>query len=159
MAKVFLLFGSNIGDRQGYINDAIVAVSYEIGSILKQSSIFETSAWGNTAQQSFYNTVAVVETKLLPQQLLSVILNIEKELGRERINKWEARVIDIDILYYDDLIFKSENLMIPHPLLHQRKFTLIPLVEIAPNYIHPELQLSNCQLLNCCIDNLEVKKT
>lgn len=158
MAKVFLLFGSNIGDRQGFINDAIVSVSKEIGTILKQSSIFETSAWGNTAQQSFYNSVAIVESTLPPELLLNVILRIEKELGRVRINKWEARSIDIDILYYDDLIFESENLMIPHPLLHQRRFTLVPLVEIAPNHIHPKLKLSNSQLLDASIDTLDVIK-
>ena len=158
MAKLFLLFGSNIGNRSENISKAIYFVSKDIGEIFNTSSLFETDAWGNTNQDSFYNLVCEVSTNDGPELILTKILEIEQKLGRVRVKKWEARIIDIDILYIDDIIFKSETLQIPHPLLHERKFTLMPLVQIAADYIHPILKLTSIELLQNCKDSLDVKE-
>jgi 2-amino-4-hydroxy-6-hydroxymethyldihydropteridine diphosphokinase len=156
MNNSVLLLGSNMGNRLQLINQAKKKIAEQIGDIILNSAIYETAAWGKTEQNSFYNCVCSVQTLLTPEQLLHTILNIESELGRKRTKKWAPRFIDIDILYYNTLVFETEELTIPHPLLHFRKFTLIPLVEILPNYIHPKLNCSNANLLAQCSDNLSV---
>ena len=158
MSKVILLFGSNIGNKTENITKALSQVSGSLGEIIRTSSLYETAAWGNTNQESFYNLVCTLNTSFSPEQILKKILEIEQKLGRIRVKKWEARIIDIDILYIDDIIFKSETLQIPHPLLHERKFTLMPLVQIAPDYIHPILKLTSIELLQNCKDSLDVKE-
>lgn len=158
MAKLFLLFGSNIGNRSENISKALTLVSEALGVIGDTSSFYETAAWGNTNQASFYNLVCTLNTITKPELVLEKILAIEESLGRVRNQKWEARIIDIDILYYDDLIVDTPQLKIPHPLLQERRFTLMPLDEIEPNFIHPSYHLSNSELLERCTDALEVEK-
>ncbi len=157
-ANVVLLLGGNLGDRFQNISNAVNAIKEFVGSIQKKSSLYETAAWGITDQPHFLNQVVVVHTILSAQQVLEKILFIEKQLGRERLVKMGPRIIDIDILFYDDTIIEEENLIIPHPRLQERKFVLEPLNELIPNYIHPILNKSVKVLLQECTDTLNVKK-
>lgn len=152
MHQLILLFGSNLGDRLSYIHQATQHCMIELGEIKSQSSIYETAPWGITEQQSFYNQVIEFSTIVNPQDVLMKILAIEEKLGRVRHEKWGARIIDIDILYYDDVVIESENLKIPHPYLHERRFTLAPLVEILPSFIHPTIHVTNEVLMRNCRD-------
>lgn len=154
----FLLLGSNLGNRKKVLKNAAVSIKKKIGKIEKYSSIYETLAWGNEDQPAFLNQVVIVETSLTPKEVLVTINSIEKELGRIRHKKWGERLIDIDILYYDDLIINTEKLKIPHPEIANRRFTLIPLIEIDPNFKHPILDKTHSSLLETCNDELEVKK-
>jgi 2-amino-4-hydroxy-6-hydroxymethyldihydropteridine diphosphokinase len=158
MFSTYILLGSNLGDSKKYISNAIVAIAKKIGLVQAKSALYQTAAWGKLDQPEFINQVIEVKTKLSPQLLLKYILEIEKMLGRERLEKWGARTIDIDILFYDHQIIKELDLIIPHPFLHVRRFTLMPLSEIAPELIHPVLLKNISQLLNELDDDLSVKK-
>ena len=152
---IYLLLGSNMGDKRQQLTTAIDKISIE-NKIITKSAIYETSAWGNTNQPSFYNQVIRINTSLNPQELLAHLLSIELQMGRIRKEKWGQRVIDIDIIYYNDQIISSHQLSIPHPEIQNRKFTLIPLVEIAPRFEHPLLKKNQKELLGLCKDTLEV---
>lgn len=154
----YLLLGTNLGDKKANLSKARGFITRAIGNISNASSIYETAAWGKTDQPSFLNQVVQVATDLSPLQVLEKIEEIEKCLGRERIEKWGERIIDIDILYYEKQVIDIENLQIPHTGIPNRRFTLIPLVEIAANFVHPVLELSNQQLLERCEDDLQVRK-
>jgi 2-amino-4-hydroxy-6-hydroxymethyldihydropteridine diphosphokinase len=154
---IYLLLGTNLGDRNSNLTNAKQGIS-SFSNIITQSSIYETKAWGKLDQPSFYNQVIEIETKLAPPDLLFEILNIEKKLGRVRYEKWGIRIIDIDILYFGGLVFENSDLKIPHPGIPDRRFTLEPLSEIAPDFIHPVLKKSNIELLNKTSDQLEVNK-
>ena len=158
MFSTYILLGSNLGDSKKYISNAIVAIAKKIGLVQAKSALYQTAAWGKLDQPEFINQVIEVKTKLSPQLLLKYILEIEKMLGRERLEKWGSRTIDIDILFYDDQIIKELDLIIPHPFLQVRRFTLMPLSEIAPELIHPILLKNISQLLNELDDDLSVKK-
>ena len=153
---VYLLLGSNLGDRLQVMRAASELIDMQIGSIVSSSSIYETAPWGVLDQPSFLNQVLEVETEMAPEEVLRIILDIEHELGRVRYERWGARVIDIDILYFDSLILDTARLTIPHRRLHERRFTLAPLAEIAPNFIHPVLDKSSEQLMAECTDISEV---
>ena len=157
MALTYLLLGSNQGDREYLLAAGINRIAMLPGQVLIKSGIYVTAAWGLADQPDFLNQVILFRTSLLPEDLLAHLNQIEQELGRIRKIKWSARVIDIDILYYDDLILQTDNLTIPHPHLHERRFTLVPLKEIAPEYRHPLLEKTSKELLATCPDNLEVK--
>ena len=156
--KAFLLLGSNLGNREEILTKAILEIEEKIGAISLKSSIYETLAWGIEDQPAFLNQVITSNTEIKPQQLLTIINNIEKDLGRVRHEKWGERLIDIDILYYDNLVIDAKNLSIPHPEIANRKFTLIPLVELAPELVHPILKITQKEMLHSCKDELEVKK-
>ena len=156
MNSVFLLTGGNIGNRIKNLESAATKIEKEVGKILQSSSVYETAAWGVTDQQAFLNQVLEVETTLTPQDLLSVILSIEKQLGRERLQRFGPRTIDIDILFYNDEIISTETLSVPHPEMQNRRFVLVPLNEIAETIIHPILNKPVNQLLQECKDELEV---
>ncbi|MCS6795700.1 MAG: 2-amino-4-hydroxy-6-hydroxymethyldihydropteridine diphosphokinase [Raineya sp.] len=156
MIDTFILLGSNQGDRLLFLRKAIEKLS-DLGEILKKSSIYETAAWGNREQVNFLNCAIQMQTNLTPENLLAEILAIEKSLGRVRQEKWQARTIDIDILYIGNAIIQTENLQVPHPFLHERRFTLVPLVEIAPDFLHPILLKTNQELLQACEDELLVQ--
>lgn len=158
MAEVFLLLGSNMGDSQKYLQEARLALQHQIGTLLATSSVYQTAAWGKTNQPDFLNQVLNMETALEPFEVLNRCLGIEQGLGRVREEKWAARTIDIDILFYDSMIVNHENLVIPHPFLHERAFTLIPLVELAPEWVHPVLKKSMTDLLASLGVDLAVKK-
>ncbi|QHT66514.1 2-amino-4-hydroxy-6-hydroxymethyldihydropteridine diphosphokinase [Rhodocytophaga rosea] len=153
----YLLLGSNLGSKQLNLEQARTLLSLQAGNITKQSAVYQTLAWGNTDQPAFLNQVLEIQTDLSPQMLLQKINEIEKNLGRERRARWESRLIDIDILYFNTLVVETEVLIIPHPQIAYRRFTLVPLAEIAPDYIHPVLQQTNLQLLQNCPDTLDVR--
>lgn len=158
MFSTYILLGSNLGDSKKYISNAIAAIEKKIGLVQAKSALYQTAAWGKLDQPEFINQVIEVKTKLIPAVLLDYILEIEKMLGRERLEKWGARIIDIDILFYENQIINELDLIIPHPFLHVRRFTLMPLSEIAPELIHPILLKNISQLLNELDDDLSVKK-
>ena len=130
MNGIYIGLGTNLGDRNSNLNKAIELISLQIGSVLKESTVHETKPWGKTDQPNFLNMVIKIETKLTPQQLLEKCLSIENEIGRVREEKWGPRLIDIDILYYNNEIINEENLIIPHPFIQEREFVLKPLNEI-----------------------------
>ncbi len=156
--NIFLLLGSNSGDRSGQLGMAIEFIGKEIGSTVARSKIYETAPWGKTDQPNFLNQAIEIESQLSPKELLVKIQLIEQTLGRKRLEKWGERSIDIDIIYFGDTIIDRSDLIIPHLHLTERKFVLIPLVEISAEFIHPILQKSNAELLKECSDILEVKE-
>jgi len=153
---VFLLLGANLGSRKATLQEAIELISEQIAPITTQSSIYETAPWGVTAQPAYLNQVVGLSTYLHPIDILERCLKIEKQLGRQRRERWDSRTIDIDILYYDSLVMKMTDLVIPHPRLHERRFTLVPLTEIAAEFVHPSLKKSSKELLEQCTDDGEV---
>ena len=155
--QAFLLLGSNQNDPAKQLKQAIELLSLEV-EIKAQSSVYRSEPWGIHNQPEFFNQVISIQTQLSPAELLKIIQRIEATLGRERKEKWGPRVIDIDILFYENLILSTETLTIPHPQLQNRKFTLIPLAELAPSFIHPVLLKSIAQLLQECSDDLNVMK-
>ena len=159
MKNVFLGIGTNLGDRQNNLEKAVAGIEEFIGQVLKTSSVFETEPWGFHTKDKFLNMVVKVETVLDPNELLENAQMIESLLGRVRGKKrYSSRLIDIDILFYEDLHLDDEDLKIPHPLLHKRKFVLVPLCEIAPEIIHPVLKKTVVDLLELCEDKSDVKK-
>ncbi len=155
---IFLLLGSNIGDKRQQLNIAQNLINVNIGKTVRQSAYYLTKAWGNTLQEDFYNQVIEISCSSSCQTLLNQLLAVELEMGRERFEKWGPRTIDIDILYFGNKVMNKENLIVPHPEIPNRMFTLAPLVEIAPDFIHPVLLKSNKQLLRECTDPLKIKK-
>lgn len=139
MAKVYLSAGSNVGDRQKFIKLALQSIS-EFCKIIKVSSLYETEPWGKLDQPQFLNLCLLIETQLQPKQLLKKFKNVESNLGRTKNVKWAEREIDIDILFYENLILNEVDFILPHPRIEERVFVLIPLSEIAPDFIHPVFQ-------------------
>ena len=140
MHKVFIALGSNLGERRKNIETAIEKLKEKGIKIVKISSVIETEPYGYKDQGKFLNAVCLVETDLDPFSLLDVLLKIEEEMGRIRMFKWGPRNIDLDIIFYDDLIIETENLKIPHPDAHNRIFVMGPLSEIDPEFVHPVLR-------------------
>jgi len=158
MNTCFLLLGGNIGDKEDSLKKAVALLEQKLGSTPKKSSIFITGAWGNENQPEFYNQAIAIETILSAVELLKIVLEIEEQLGRKRNNdKWQERIIDIDILFYNNDIIDLPELKIPHPFIQERKFVLAPMNEIAGNFIHPILKKTIKKLLNECEDVLEVR--
>lgn len=155
--KVYLGLGSNLGNREENLKIAQCFIEENFGTIISLSSIYETAAWGLTEQNAFLNQVICVETKLPAIKVLQIVLEIEKSMGRIRELKWGARIIDIDILYYANKIVTLPNLSIPHPFIEERRFVLVPLCEIAGEFIHPKLHQTNLELLEKCQDSGEIK--
>ncbi|MCP9756886.1 2-amino-4-hydroxy-6-hydroxymethyldihydropteridine diphosphokinase [Lacihabitans sp. CCS-44] len=158
MFKAYIGLGSNLGQKEENLKLAISKVENEIGQISKKSSLFETEAWGVENQGNYYNMAIEIHTKLLPLELIEKVLELEKELGRVREKKWDSRIIDIDILLYENLIISTDHLHIPHLFLEKRNFVLEPLNEIIPNFIHPKLRKSIAQLSAESIDKSWIKK-
>ena len=158
MNEVFFLLGSNLGDRNLFLQQAIARINDEIGPVIKASSIYETQSWGKTDLPDYLNQVVLVNTKLTAREALENILAIEHQIGRIREEKWGARIIDIDILFFNSEIIDELGLHVPHPELYKRRFTLEPMVELAPALIHPVLKKDILQLKNELNDSLIVKK-
>ena len=157
MKVVFLGVGTNLGDREKNLKEALAGIGKYIGRIICSSSVYETEPWGFHAEQQFLNIAAKVETELIPSEILKAILILETRLGRVRSeNQYSSRTIDIDILFYGDEIINSEELKVPHPLLDKRKFVLVPLCEIEPELVHPGLKTSVKSLLEQCEDKSKV---
>ncbi len=158
MFIAYLLLGSNLGNREKHLRDALSLIILRLGNIQEYSSLYCTASWGKYDQPDFINQVVALETHLSPEILLDGVLKIESELGRERNERWGSRTIDIDILLFGREIIDKPNLKIPHPFLHERRFALQPLCEIAPDVIHPLLDKKVSELLAELSDNLSVKK-
>lgn len=155
--KSLILLGSNQSQPLKQLNLAISYIA-ELFNIEKTSSIYKTAAWGKTDQDDFYNQALLVDTDLEADALMLTLLNIEKKMGRERLEKWSARIIDIDIILIDELIHNSEVLVVPHPHMQSRRFVLEPSAEIASEMLHPVFKKDIKSLLNECVDELMVEK-
>lgn len=157
LTTVFLLLGSNLEDPEKQLQTARILIDQKIGKIDQSSSVYWSAPWGNADQPAFLNQAIQLSTDSTADDLLSLLLSIEQEMGRQRLVKWGSRVIDIDILYYGQEIITSPHLKIPHPEIANRKFVLTPLSEIAPDFIHPVLNVNTSVLLERCEDQLEVR--
>lgn len=156
--KVVLGFGSNMGSRLSNIQSAIKEISLTKGlNLLAVSSVYETEPWGYKRQNNFLNSCAVFLCKLPPADILKIAKNTEKKIGRVSREKWQAREIDIDVLFYGRRIINSGKLIVPHPYIQERNFVLKPLVELMPGYVHPKLKKSIICLLEDSKDICKVK--
>ncbi|MBT7695489.1 MAG: 2-amino-4-hydroxy-6-hydroxymethyldihydropteridine diphosphokinase [Cryomorphaceae bacterium] len=152
MSKVYFSIGSNKGNRSGLINEAIDKIDIIIGKVVQKSSIYETKSWGFNSN-NFYNICILLESTLTPELILNKILTIEKDMGRlNTTDQYSDRCIDIDILFFDNMIVNSKSLEIPHPRIQLRKFVLTPMLELTPDLIHPILNKSIRQLELECVD-------
>jgi 2-amino-4-hydroxy-6-hydroxymethyldihydropteridine diphosphokinase len=157
MHAAYLLTGSNLGNREILLQNAISELKTHAGEIVQSSSVFETEAWGQEGLPAHLNQALLIHTALEPLALLKVIHEIEERLGRVRKEKWGVRVIDIDIIYFDHEVVDLPDLQIPHPLVQERNFALAPLSELAPGFIHPVLGKTNLELLHASNDALKYK--
>ncbi len=152
MSKVYLSIGSNKGNRSVLINKAIDEIEKKVGIIISRSSIYQSKSWGFDSND-FYNLCLLIDTDIIPKSLLINLKKIEKSMGREDVDgSYSDRLIDIDILFYDNIITDSEDLKIPHPKIEIRKFVLVPMLEIADDYVHPILNKTIKELYNDCSD-------
>ena len=158
MNRAFLLTGSNLGNRGDNLAAARDFINRQCGSIITASSLYETAAWGKTDQPAFLNQAVEVYTSLNARQLIRKILKVEKEMGRVREEKYGPRLIDIDILLFNQEKHNYHFLKLPHPEIQNRRFALLPLAEIAPDIMHPVLNKTITELLNECKDELEVSR-
>jgi 2-amino-4-hydroxy-6-hydroxymethyldihydropteridine diphosphokinase len=154
---VYLSLGSNVGDREAQLQDALAKLA-AVGSVVATSSFYETEPVEFTRQPWFLNCAIALETNKTPEQLMAATLRIEEEMGRRRVQKKGPRSIDIDILLFDDTIVDSKELTIPHPAMHQRRFVLEPLAEIAPELLHPVLKKTIGELLDSLPPGQVVKR-
>lgn len=158
MNSVYILLGGNLGNREKNLTMAGSYIEKEVGKIVRASSIYETASWGIAEQPDFLNQVLLVETNFSAEEIMEIILTIENKMGRTRAEKNASRIIDIDILFFNDEVINEPGLTVPHPQIQNRKFVLLPLNEIASDLIHPTLQLSVKELLSTSKDKLEVKR-
>ncbi|HET6996116.1 MAG TPA: 2-amino-4-hydroxy-6-hydroxymethyldihydropteridine diphosphokinase [Chitinophagaceae bacterium] len=158
MNRAYLLTGTNMGERERNLETAREWIETECGRIDHLSSLYETAAWGKTEQPAFLNQALEIQTSLNAAQLIRHILKIEKKMGRVREEKYGPRLIDIDIIFFDSEIITTSFLKVPHPEMQNRRFVLVPLNEIAPDFIHPILKKTVKELLHDCPDPLPVKK-
>lgn len=159
--NVHLLLGGNLGTVETTFQKVIHELEALECKIIKSSGLYESPPWGFEAEQSFLNQVLLISTSLSPQELLKTTQIIENKLGRTRdieSKGYTSRNIDIDILYYDDITLELNHLKIPHPQIQNRRFTLLPLVEISSGFMHPIFQKSNNELLEICNDHSTVTK-
>lgn len=156
MNTVFLCLGGNLGNREENLKKATQLLESNVGMTKRVSSVYETASWGNPDQPAYLNQVIEIDTMLPADKVLSQCLKIEQDLGRIRNVKWENRLIDIDILFFNNEIINQSDLKIPHPLLEERLFVLHPLNEIAPDYVHPVSGKKISEILNACNDQLNV---
>ena len=159
MNGIYLLLGSNIEDRMKALNTAVTMLQTSDIQVIDHSAVYETAPWGILDQNWFLNVGLKVETPLTPNDLLRACQQVETALGRERKIKWGPRIIDIDILYYNNQVIDSGSLKVPHPGIPDRKFTLILLNDLAPDETHPALELTQSQLLEHCEDQSEYLPT
>lgn len=154
----YISLGGNVGNTQEIFQEALKEVEKRIGNILQQSSLYQTAAWGNTEQNDFLNQVVWIESALEANQLLDSLLTIELLFGRERKEPWGPRTLDLDLLFFNQEIIQTDHLMVPHPRIKERKFILVPLNEIAVDYIDPQTGKTIEAILQDCSDDLAVKK-
>jgi len=158
LTTVFLLLGSNLEDPDKQLRLARESIASKVGALVECSAVYWSAPWGKEDQPAFLNQVLQLSVAYTADDLLHLLLSIEQEMGRQRLVKWGSRIIDIDILYYGQEIITKDHLKIPHPEIANRRFVLVPLQEIAPDFKHPVLNVSTAMLLERCEDKLEVKK-
>ena len=158
MNKAILLIGGNLGDRTGHLKEAVDLIGKLVGKVEKTSALYETAAWGVTEQPDYLNQGLVVSTDMDALTLLHTVLEIERNIGRIRQQKWGARVIDIDVIFFNKEVINLPELKVPHPQLQFRQFVLVPLQEIIPNWEHPVLHKTIHTLLKQCTDPLPAVK-
>ncbi len=159
MKGKYLLLGSNLGNKAENLSLAVKLIKERIGRVKNASSLYQSSSWGINGQPDYCNQVVQVDSMLNPALLLELILEIEVSMGRVRKKKWDNRIIDIDILFYDDLVVNESSLKIPHPEFPNRRFALVPMAEIAPDEIHPVTGLTMSEMLTRTTDLGIVKRT
>ena len=157
MHQVVLSLGGNMGDRLSLLNNARELLTRQM-KLESASTIYQTAAWGGNSQGAYLNQVLVLTTTMGAEDCLNYIQQIENQLGRQRIMKWGDRTMDIDILYFDDEIINTERLKVPHPYLVDRNFVLVPLAEVLPDFVHPQMGKSSMVLMEECEDSLKVKQ-
>ena len=155
---IFLLLGSNEGDRLRNLEEAFRRISLDAGEVVARSTVYRTAAWGMEDQPDFYNQVVAIRSPHGPEELLGRLLAIERAMGRVRRERWGPRLIDIDLLFYGNEVIDTSILRVPHPGIPDRKFTLLPLAEIAPDLVHPVLHKTIAELLRECKDRLGVER-
>ena len=161
METCHILFGSNMGDKNEIFAQACLFINNRCGRIVSVSSAYESEPWGFEAEEWFLNRLITVETELEPEEMMQQLLGIEAELGRVRhpeTDGYTSRTADLDILYYGSRIVVTDSLTIPHPRLHKRRFALLPLCEMVPQFVHPAFRLTQIELLERCPDTSEVRK-
>ncbi|SFE63556.1 2-amino-4-hydroxy-6-hydroxymethyldihydropteridine diphosphokinase [Sunxiuqinia elliptica] len=159
MSKLFLLLGGNQGDKRQLFEQALSRIESQLGPILLRSSIYETEPWGFESEALFWNQVVLVQTTLTPHEALTQTQAIEKDLGRVRHDtQYADRLIDLDLLFYDQEVIQTPSLEIPHPRIHERRFVLAPLAQIAPELMHPTFKKEVSELLVECSDPLNVNR-
>jgi len=158
MNTVYLQLGSNLGEREQLIFDAVQEISEHVGKVNIRSQIYESMPWRVDGQENYLNQIIEVETLLSAEETLAAILKIESDLGRVRIEKWGERLIDIDIIFFNNEIIETPNLCIPHKHMHERNFVLAPLNEIAPDFIHPKYNKTVSELFNESQDTEKIEE-
>jgi 2-amino-4-hydroxy-6-hydroxymethyldihydropteridine diphosphokinase len=157
-SEVIISLGSNLGNRKSALSNALAELSKTLGEMHCMSGIYESDAWGYDGQP-YLNQVAVFRSSKSPHEVLECLMAVEDKLGRpNRQPYYEDRFIDLDLLFYDDLIVIMHDLIIPHPKLHDRRFVLVPLAEIAPHKVHPSVGKSAQELLDECVDKAVIEK-
>ena len=146
---VYLSLGTNMGDRAANLKQAITSLPPQM-RVRKKSKIYETPPWGYTDQEPFLNQVVMATTYLEPEQLLKHLKRLEVALGRKASFRYGPRLIDLDILFYDDIVLETPLLTVPHPHLHERGFVLMPMMDIAPDHVHPVMKKSICEMIALC---------
>ncbi len=159
MGRAYILIGGNLGDRERYQSEALAHIEREAGSVRTRSSLYQSAHWGFEHEKDFLNRVVGIDTELSPKQLLERLLRIEDRFGRKRKGErgYKGRILDLDILYFEDLILDETDLKLPHPRIPERRFTLLPLNEIVPELMDPLRGRSVRSMLEACPDPLEVK--
>ena len=150
---IYLCLGTNLGDKQFNLNQAMEYISKNCGAVIEKSGVYTSTAWGYESENVFYNQCLKIETQLAPDQLIDTLLSIEKDMGRTRESSgYTDRMMDIDVLFYDSMRINTDKLIVPHPRIEERRFVLAPMAELAPDFIHPLLNQSMKVLLEECTD-------
>ena len=161
MERCYILFGSNMGDKDALFAQACLLINNRCGRVVQVSAAYESEPWGFEAEEWFLNRVIVVETEKDPEEMLQLLLDIERELGRIRhpeIQGYTSRTVDLDILYFGQRVINTDMLTVPHPRLHLRRFALVPMCEVAPERVHPVFGLTQQELLQQCPDECVVRE-